>query len=111
MLLFSGFISGAVHTEDIKKVSIEKAETILLLAHYTIKERSDAITAMNGLLARNINPKARIAAELLAPTSREYLEIAGANFIIGVSEIGGILIADACVGKNTMVETITSSKN
>ena len=89
--------SNPIHIDQMEAISIGKAETIILLADYSIKQNSDAITAINCLLARKINPKAKIVTEILNPASKEYLEFAGADFIIGVPEIGGELIGETCI--------------
>lgn len=92
--------SNPIHSEQLEAISIKKAETIILLADYSIKQNSDAITAINCLLARKHNANAKIVAEILSPTSKEYLESAGANYIIGVPEIGGELIGEACISSS-----------
>ena len=52
---------------------------MVVLANYNEKHHADALTAVNCMLARNLNPQARIIAELLDPGQRLYLETAGAN--------------------------------
>jgi voltage-gated potassium channel len=92
--------TNPIHSDQLAAISIKKAETIILLADYSIKQNSDAITAINCLLARKYNPKAKIVTEMLNPSSKEYLESAGADYIIGVPEIGGELIGEACLNSN-----------
>ncbi|MFQ5329470.1 MAG: ion channel [Thermodesulfobacteriota bacterium] len=90
---------STVHVSDLQRAAIESAEAIFLLADYGKKEGADALTSVNCMLARHLNPEAAIIAELLNPTAREYLEISGATHIIGVGEIGGALLAESYLGR------------
>lgn len=92
-----------VHTDtyvsskaSLLKASVQKAKTVVLLADYSQNEGSDNTTSVNCLMVRSLNKSALIVAEMLAPQSREHIEAAGANFVIGVAEIGGALIAESC---------------
>ena len=58
------------------------------------------------MMARSVNPRAHIIAELLDPGQRVYLEAAGANSIVGIGEVGGLLLAEAAVGKKEARELL-----
>jgi voltage-gated potassium channel len=83
----------------LERAALSKAATIILLANYAEREHADALTAVSCLMARSVNPAARIIAELLDPSQRVYLESAGANSIVGIGEVGGLLLAESAVGK------------
>ncbi|MBL6989527.1 MAG: potassium channel protein [Bacteriovoracaceae bacterium] len=98
------FVRGShpVSTQDLVHASVENAASIILLADYSMKIHSDAMTAINCLLARKLNPKAKIISELLDPTSKEYLEKAGCDHIVGVGEVGGALLAATYLGEKKL---------
>jgi voltage-gated potassium channel len=89
-----------IRGEAIQRCSLATAASVILLANYAERQHADALTAINCLMARSVNPKARIIAELLDPAQRVYLEAAGANAIVGIGEVGGLLLAEAAVGKS-----------
>jgi len=93
---------GTVHVSELERASLASAEAVFLLADYGQKEGADALTSVNCMLARHLNPEAPIIAELLNPTAREYLEISGATHIIGVGEIGGALLAESYLGREEL---------
>lgn len=92
--------NNPVNVASLKDGSVDKASSIIILANYDIKVGADAVNAVNAMLCRKVNPSAQIIAELLAPSSREYLEVAGCNYIIGIGEIGGALLAATYLGKD-----------
>lgn len=102
-----------VTTRDLlKKASVEKANTIILLGDYNEKTGADNTTTVNCLLARKVNPKAFIVAEMLSPDARDHLDAAGVDYAMGVAEIGGTLIAGACTGDEKIrqsIDTLTES--
>ncbi|HEY7773592.1 MAG TPA: NAD-binding protein [Marinagarivorans sp.] len=85
------------------KASAEHAQKIIILADYEQKFGADAFTTTHCMLARRINPKAQIVVEMLNIHAREYFEIAGADDIIGVGELGGLMITEACFGENSEI--------
>lgn len=84
--------------ESIERSCLHAAATVVVLANYNEKHHADALTAVNCMLARNVNPSGRIIAELLDPAQRLYLEAAGANEVVGIGEVGGFLLAEATIG-------------
>lgn len=94
--------------ESLLKASADKAKVVVLLADYGQKEGSDSTTSVNCLMVRTLNKDCNIVAEMLAPQSREHMEAAGASYIIGVAEIGGVLIAESC--KNRSGENLNWSE-
>jgi voltage-gated potassium channel len=87
-----------VRGESIERACLQAAATIVVLANYNEKHNADALTAVNCMLARSVNPNARIITELLDPAQRLYLEAAGANDVVGIGEVGGFLLAEATIG-------------
>jgi hypothetical protein len=87
-----------VRGESIERACLQAAATVVVLANYNEKHNADALTAVNCMLARSVNPKGRIIAELLDPAQRLYLEAAGANEVVGIGEVGGFLLAEATIG-------------
>ncbi len=94
------------NSSDLQRAAIQDAEAIIVLADYGVKTNSDAMTTINCLLARKANPEAEIIVEMLNPASREYFEFAGANQIIGVAEIGSILLAGSCLKTQNVTNVI-----
>lgn len=90
-------------THILQKASAENAQKIIVLADYAQKFGADAFTATHCMLVRNVNPTAQIVVEMLNIHAREYFEIAGANDIIGVGELGGLMITEACFGDNSEI--------
>jgi len=84
--------------EAIERACLSQAATIVVLANYAEKQHADALTAVNCLLARQVNAHARIITELLDPAQRLYLDAAGANLVVGIGEVGGFLLAEATIG-------------
>ncbi|MBQ49382.1 MAG: hypothetical protein CMP10_18535 [Zetaproteobacteria bacterium] len=97
---------GTVHEADLLKASADKAEIIIFLADYSIKQGSDAMTCVNCLVTRKVNPNAKIIVEMLNPQARDYLELAGSDLIIGVGEVGGLMITEACFGNEKIKSTL-----
>ncbi len=87
-----------IRGEAIERACLATAATVVVLANYAEKHNADALTAVNVLLARRLNPNARIIAELLDPGQRTYLEAAGADLVVGIGEVGGYLLAEAAMG-------------
>lgn len=87
-----------VRGESIERSCLHAAATVVVLANYNEKHHADALTAVNCMLARSVNPNGRIIAELLDPAQRLYLEAAGANEVVGIGEVGGFLLAEATIG-------------
>ena len=84
--------------DAIDRAALDQAATIVVLANYAEKQNADALTAVNCLLARRVNPRARLITELLDPNQRLYLEAAGADLVVGIGEVGGFLLAEATIG-------------
>ncbi len=89
-----------VRGDAIERCCLAQAATVVVLANYNEKHHADALTAVNCMLARNLNPQARIIAELLDPGQRLYLETAGANEVVGIGEVGGFLLTEATIGND-----------
>ncbi|TXH36911.1 MAG: hypothetical protein E6Q92_10875 [Burkholderiaceae bacterium] len=96
--------------EAIERAALSEADTIVVLANYAEKHHADALSAVNCMTARHHNPKARIIAELLDPSQRKYLEMAGADDIVGIGEVGGFLIAEATIGRQQARDLLTYVK-
>ncbi len=94
------------HVKDLERASAQHARAIILLADYSIKQGSDSMTTINCMLARKVNPTTQLIVELLNPSTHEYFQIAGANRIIGLSEIGSILIAGSCLGHENVQKAL-----
>lgn len=93
-------------TDDLKKASAEYAQKIILLANYDLKTGADMHTSAYCMLARKINPDAQIVVEMLNIKARDYYEAAGANSIIGIGELGGLMITEACLGNGDILKTL-----
>ncbi len=93
-------------TEDLKKASAEHAQKIILLANYDLKTGADMHTSAYCMLARKLNPDAQIVVEMLNIRARDYYEAAGANSIIGIGELGGLMITEACLGNGKILTTL-----
>lgn len=89
-----------IRGDAIERCCLAQAATVVVLANYNEKHHADALTAVNCMLARQLNPQARIIAELLDPGQRLYLETAGANEVVGIGEVGGFLLAEATMGSD-----------
>jgi voltage-gated potassium channel len=87
-----------IRGEAIERACVAEAATIVVLAQYTEKQHADSLTAINCMMARQANPKARIVAELLDSSQRAYLEAAGADLVVGMGDVGGFLLAEAAIG-------------
>lgn len=87
-----------IRGECLERANLAKASSIVVLANYAEKHNADALSAINCLMARQLNPSAPITVELLDPSQRPYLEAAGATDIVAVGEVGGFLLAEAAVG-------------
>ncbi len=92
--------SYPVRGDAIERACLKAAATVVVLANYSEKQHADALTTVNCMLARKVNPHARIVAELLDPAQRLYLEAAGANEIVGIGDVGGFLLAEATIGSD-----------
>lgn len=92
--------------EAIERSALARASTVVVLADYGEKRHADALTAVNCLTVRHHNRAARVIAELLDPSQRPYLEMAGADDIVGIGEVGGYLIAEATVGRQSARELL-----
>lgn len=92
--------------DDLRKASAGKAQKIILLANYELKAGADMHTASYCMLVRKLNPDAQIVVEMLNIKSRDYYEAAGANSIIGVGELGGLMITEACLGNSDILTTL-----
>lgn len=88
-----------IRGEAIERSALAQAQVIIVLANYAERQHADALTAVNCLMARKINPQARIVAELLDPGQRVYLESAGANCVVSIGDVGGFLLAEAVLGR------------
>jgi voltage-gated potassium channel len=97
-----------IRGEAIDKSCLGSAATVVVLANYAEKHNADALTAVSVLLARRVNPKARIIAELLDPGQRAYLEAAGADLVVGIGEVGGYLLAEAAMGHEVVRQLLTA---
>jgi voltage-gated potassium channel len=93
-------------TKMLRKASAENAQKIIILANYDLKFGADTFTTTHCMLARKLNPTAQLVVEMLNINAREYFEIAGANSIIGVGELGGLMITEACLGNSDLLETL-----
>lgn len=87
--------------EAIERSALAEADTVVVLANYGEKTHADALTAVNCMVVRQCNPRATVIAELLDPSQRAYLEMAGANDIVGIGEVGGFLLAEATIGRQS----------
>lgn len=87
-----------IRGECLARANLAEAGSIVVLANYAEKQNADALSAINCLMARRLNPAAPITVELLDPSQRPYLEAAGATDIVAVGEVGGFLLAEAAVG-------------
>ena len=90
-------------TQMLLRASADTAQKIIILADYEQKLGADAYTTTHCMLARKVNPAAQLVVEMLNIHAREYFEIAGADDIIGVGELGGLMITEACLGNNSDV--------
>lgn len=93
-------------TQALKKAVAERAQKIIILANYEQKIGTDAFTTTHCMLARKCNPTAQVVVEMLNINAREYFEIAGADDIIGVGELGGLMITEACIGNSEVLDTL-----
>ena len=82
----------------IERASLAKAATCVVLASYSEKVHADALTSVNCMVVRRMNPRVRLVAALLDPNQRIYLTAAGADEIVGIGEVGGFLLAEATIG-------------
>lgn len=97
-----------IRGEAIEKACLASAATVVVLANYAEKHNADALTAVSVLLARRVNPSARIIAELLDPGQRAYLEAAGADLVVGIGEVGGYLLAEAAMGHEVVRQLLSA---
>ena len=97
-------------TKALRKASAEHAQKIIILANYDLKFGADAFTTTHCMLARKLNATAQLVVEMLNINAREYFEIAGANSIIGVGELGGLMITEACLGNTDVLATLDKLK-
>lgn len=95
-----------LETRALTKACAEAASKIIVLANYDYKFGADAFTTTHCMLARKMNPNAQIIVEMLNINAREYFEIAGANDVIGVGELGGLMITEACLGNTDVLQTL-----
>lgn len=87
-----------IRGEAIERAALSQAQVIIVLANYAERQHADALTAVNCLMARKLNPEAQIIAELLDPGQRVYLESAGVNCVVSIGDVGGFLLAEAVLG-------------
>ncbi|MBI3712084.1 MAG: NAD-binding protein [Burkholderiales bacterium] len=87
-----------IRGEPITRAALPEAKIVIVLANYSERQNADSLTAVNVLMARKLNPDARIVAELLDPTQRVYLESAGADLVVSIGDVGGFLLAEAVLG-------------
>ncbi len=97
-----------VRGEAIERCCLSSAATVVVLANYAEKTNADALTAVNVMLARRLNPQARIIAELLDPGQRAFLEAAGADLVVGIGEVGGYLLAEAAMGHEVVRQLLNA---
>ena len=87
-----------IRGDEAERAGLSHAARVIVLADYAEKSHADALSAVNCLMARRINPRVPITVELLDPSQRASLEAAGATEIVGIGEVGGYLLAEAAVG-------------
>ncbi len=87
-----------IRGEAIQRASAAGAALVVVLANYAERQNADALSTVNVLVIRKLNPDARIIAELLDPSQRLYLEAAGADAIVSIGDVGGFLLAEAVIG-------------
>jgi voltage-gated potassium channel len=97
-----------IRGEAVDKSCLASAATVLVLANYAEKHNADALTAVSVLLARRVNPHARIVAELLDPGQRAFIEAAGADMVVGIGEVGGYLLAEAAMGHEVVRQLLNA---
>ncbi|MGQ0709542.1 MAG: ion channel [Rhodoferax sp.] len=100
--------SYPIRGEPIVRACLANASLIVLLANYAERQYADALTTVNCLMVRKVNPGARVVAELLDPGQRLYLEAAGADAIISIGDIGGYLLAESAVGNSQAQQLLDS---
>jgi voltage-gated potassium channel len=97
-LIYFTRASNPIRGDALQRACLDKAQTIIILANYSERSHADALSAVNCLMARKVNPSAQIIAELLDPNQRVYLESAGANAVVSIGDVGGFLLAEAALG-------------
>lgn len=97
-LVFFTRVGSPIRGEPITRAALPEAKIVIALANYAERQHADALTAVNCLMARKLNPEAQIVAELLDPTQRIYLEAAGADLVVSIGDVGGFLLAEAVLG-------------
>jgi voltage-gated potassium channel len=95
-----------IRGEAMQRACLDKAKIIIILANYAERSHADALSAVNCLMVRKINPQAQIIAELLDPNQRIYLESAGASAVISIGDVGGFLLAEAALGSRATQELL-----
>jgi len=91
------FVHGSpAREEDLKRVKIERARAVILLAEQNgvaDGEETDARTVLATLAIRSLNPQARITAEASQPTNVQHLKLAGASEVINTDLLLGEILA------------------
>jgi voltage-gated potassium channel len=98
VLVYFTRAGSPIRGEAIQRACLDKAQVVIILANYGERSHADALSAVNCLMARKVNPNAQIIAELLDPNQRVYLDTAGANAVISIGDVGGFLLAEAALG-------------
>ena len=87
-----------IRGDAIQRACLPEARVVVVLANYAERQYADALTAVNCMMVRKENPKAKIVAELLDPGQRTYLETSGADSVVSIGDVGGFLLAEAVSG-------------
>jgi len=105
------FIQGnPTSVEDQVRANIPKAKSIVLLADELgggSLGDIDARTVLAALTARDLNPTAKMTAEVLEPANVQHLEHAGVSEVFDHNLIGGNLLAQSAISYG-LIEVVTA---
>ncbi len=108
------FVRGDVSTENLKRAGIEAARVVLVLSDERLDAYArDAKAILNTLTIESLNNKVYTCVELMDPRNVEYCQMASADEIIVVGEIGTNLLVQAALdhGISRVVSELVSNRH
>jgi voltage-gated potassium channel len=104
------FQGNPTNIDDQKRANIPEAKSIILLADELgggSEGDIDARTVLAALTARELNPDAKMTAEVLEPTNVQHLQRAGVSEVFDHNVIGGNLLAQSAISYG-LIDLVTA---
>ncbi len=107
------FIRGEVRTTSLQKANLPEARGVIVLSDDSLDVYArDAKTILNTLAIKNVQPQVYTCVELMDPKNVEHCQMAGADEIIVVGELGTNLLVQAALdhGMSRVISELVSNR-